>query len=1018
MNETWSDGPVPVWPQSGRTATSESSAPSPDDRLDALAEEFLARRRNGEQPSVEEYAAAHADLADAIRRLFPALLALEDLKPDSAAVTGSHAGAGAGAAGPRSKLLPDRVCDFRILREVGRGGMGIVYEAEQESLGRRVALKVLAVATLLDPRQLARFHREARAAVRLHHTNIVPVFGVGESAGVHYYVMQFIAGLGLDQVLVELRRLRGQARTGGGDVGSEPAYASAGPSAAAVAGTLLTGTFAGPRPAPPSNALAAPGTPAVDRPGEPSAPLVALPGEEGLSAASDSGRQYARSVARIGVQVAEALAYAHRQGVLHRDIKPSNLLLDGHGNAWVADFGLAKAVADDDLTHTGDLVGTLRYMAPERFRGGCEPRSDVYALGLTLYELLALRPAYEGSDRNDLIRRISSEAPPRLRRLEPAAPRDLETIVHKAIEPDPGHRYASAEALAADLRCFLEDRPIAARRARPGERLARWSRRNPALATLLAVVAALLLTIAAGSSVLAWQIGRKADEARAEATRAEFANDALRATQETLRKTLYAARVGLAHAAWLEGGVERARRMLKETRPAPREPDRRGFEWHYLHRLLHSQGLTLHAHSALARIAWHPDGTRLTSIGADSLAKIWDAASGRQLRAFRGHEGGAYHVAYSPDGRRLATCGEDGYIKLWDADSGAEQVPPGGRIRHADVKMAAFSPDGQRLASCSTDGIRVWDAATGTPPWTLAEGGEMVAYSPDGKVLAAPIGPDTVRLWNADDGAALRELHGHGSGPTKVALAFALDGHRLAAAGLGGTTTVWDIDSGRALVSFPGLLWSLAFSPDGRHLATAGVDRVARLRDAATGGELATYRVGADFRVAYCPDGRRLAASNLQGDVMVWDVALDQRTPTIAATAGQTYALACSPDGRHVATGGSDDLIKIWDLDSPGAVLTLRGHSQTVNVVAYSPDGRQLASLDFGKTLRLWDAATGRPQHIIRDDLAVPLYPAFRGDGRRLAVPTRQAVRIYDPETGKAVTELPQAQDAAAGPVC
>ena len=310
----------------------------------------------------------------------------------------------------------------------------------------------------------------------------MPVFGVGESDGVHYYVMQFIAGLGLDQVLGELQRLRGLGLTNGVDLTSRPRATAPRPPWSPA---HLDRHFLAPprRLRTPSRP---PGIPAKDRPAEAAASSVALPGEGGLSAASESGWQYARSVARIGVQVAAALAYAHRQGILHRDIKPSNLLLDGHGNAWVADFGLAKAVADDDLTHTGDLVGTLRYMAPERFQGRCEPRSDVYALGLTLYELLALRPAYEGSDRNDLIRRVSLGAPPRLRRLDPAVPRDLETIVHKAIEPEPEHRYASADALAEDLGRFLEDRPIAARRAGPGERLRagpaatrRWQRSWP-----------------------------------------------------------------------------------------------------------------------------------------------------------------------------------------------------------------------------------------------------------------------------------------------------------------------------------------------------------------------------------------------------------------------------------------------------------------------------------------------------------------------------------------------------------
>ena len=224
--------------------------------------------------------------------------------------------------------------------------------------------------------------------------------------------------------------------------------------------------------------------------------MVSLPGASADSLArSDPDRTFFRSVARIGLQVAEALEYANRQGVLHRDVKPSNLLLDPKGNVWVADFGLAKAADAEDITHSGDIVGTVRYMAPERFAGKCDARSDVYALGLTLYELLALRPAFAAADRHELMRRVMSEEPERLRGLVPHLPRDLETIVHKAIDRDPARRYPTAAALAEDLQRFLDDKPIKARRVTAAEQAWRWARRNPAVASL---AAGLLLALVAG----------------------------------------------------------------------------------------------------------------------------------------------------------------------------------------------------------------------------------------------------------------------------------------------------------------------------------------------------------------------------------------------------------------------------------------------------------------------------------------------------------------------------------------
>jgi serine/threonine protein kinase len=383
--------------------------------------------------------------------------------------------------------------DFRILRVIGRGGMGVVYQAEQESLGRCVALKVLGTSTLLDPQKPRRFHREACAAANLHHTNIVPVFGVGEVQGLHYYVMQFIPGLGLDEVLDELKRLK--ARNGGALRGVATGSRGPGLSAMDVAQSLWTGPpDAAAVAAPPEDATRAATSSA--RPIEPSrdtSSSTTLPRESDLSAVTHASRRYFQGVARLGVQLGAALDHAHQQGVLHRDIKPSNLLLDPYGTVWITDFGLAKATDDDDSTQTGDIVGTVRYMAPERFRGQCDARSDIYAIGLTLFELLAFRPAFTASDRHDLIRQITQEEPAPLRRLDPSVPRDLETIVHKALEKEPGHRYAMARQMADDLQHFLDDRPISARRSSTAERLMRWCRRNPVIATLTAAVGLSLL---------------------------------------------------------------------------------------------------------------------------------------------------------------------------------------------------------------------------------------------------------------------------------------------------------------------------------------------------------------------------------------------------------------------------------------------------------------------------------------------------------------------------------------------
>jgi tetratricopeptide (TPR) repeat protein len=390
--------------------------------LGELAEVFTRQVRQGELPDIEAFARQHPELAERIRELFPTLLVLEGL-----------AGAAGPSSAPGTAAAPDRAGTglaagaafggYRIEREVGRGGMGIVYEAVHVALRKRVALKVLPIGGPQEAGQLERFLREARTAAGLHHTNIVPVFDIGQVSGTPYYAMQFIEGAGLDRVLEQ-------------------------------------------RPADSSEAA------------------------------------LCRWVAELGVQAAEGLAYAHQRGVIHRDIKPSNLLLDQHGVLWITDFGLARRKEDPALTLNGTLVGTPRYMSPEQAEATRRPvdhRTDVYSLGATLYELLARRPAFEGRTPQEVVTQILDRDPLAPRRHNPAVPRDLETIVLKAMAKRPEDRYPSARDLAEDLRRWLRLEPVRARRIGLVGRAVRWGRRNPALAgltaTLLTVVTVGLLGV-------------------------------------------------------------------------------------------------------------------------------------------------------------------------------------------------------------------------------------------------------------------------------------------------------------------------------------------------------------------------------------------------------------------------------------------------------------------------------------------------------------------------------------------
>jgi tetratricopeptide (TPR) repeat protein len=513
--------------------------------LNRLADEFAARYRRGERPALTEYVAKYPELADDIRELFPALVGMEQVKEDRRAIE------------PPAGTLPplEQLGDYRIVREIGQGGMGVVYEAEQISLGRHVALKILPRQLLRQAKQRQRFEREARAAAQLHHSNIVPVFGVGEHDGQPYYAMQFIQGLGLDEVIEELKRMQPGGPSGSGSpapIDNQLRAARKGVSAAAVAYSLVVGEFRpdaaapeGEAPAPTAIVAAGPSPGRAAGRLSDTFGLSATPGALSPPPDDTSGRSrkwtYWQSVARVGVQVAGALEYAHRQGILHRDIKPSNLLLDTCGTVWVTDFGLAKVEDQANLTDTGDVLGTLRYMPPEALDGRYDARGDVYSLGLTLYELLVLRPAFDEVERSKLVKQVSSGVPPRLDRLNRAIPRDLVTIVHKALEPEPDHRYPTAGELAADLQRYLHDEAVQAGRPSVAYRFRKFARRHRKGLATAGLVGGLLLAVAV---TLGWQArDRSARRLVVERAAGQALDEAQRRHQEgNLSEALNAAR--------------------------------------------------------------------------------------------------------------------------------------------------------------------------------------------------------------------------------------------------------------------------------------------------------------------------------------------------------------------------------------------------------------------------------------------------------------------------------------------
>lgn len=462
----------------------------PDDPMGLLMESFTERYRRGERPSLTEYTRQYPEIADRIKRLFPTLVLMEELSPEPE-----------GAVKQTNDLVrpPRQLGEYEIGDELGRGGMGVVFRARQLSLNRDVALKVLTRPQEMGSQALQRFQLEARAAGQLHHPHIVPIIDVGDSEGVHYYAMQLIQGHGLDLILNELRcRYTLQATVGQSTdrVMNSLQRTKSGSSVQAFASAFLSGQF---RP---------------DLEGQVSVRAEDQESSDGATLSVPAG--YFRRVAEIGIQLAEALEFAHKAGILHRDVKPSNVLVDESGHVWVTDFGLAKAVEDatdaaSELTRTGDVIGTIQYMAPERFRGWSDPRSDVYGLGMTLYELLTFHPAFSDSDRLRLMEKVRTVPPAVPRSLNSRIPRDLETIVLKSIEKDASARYLSAAEMADDLRRYLQDRPILARRSSVRERVWQWCRRNPQVSVLSGLLAGLIVVAWLGMLYL-WREAVASDE--------------------------------------------------------------------------------------------------------------------------------------------------------------------------------------------------------------------------------------------------------------------------------------------------------------------------------------------------------------------------------------------------------------------------------------------------------------------------------------------------------------------------
>ncbi len=798
-------------------------------------------------------------------------------------------------------------------------------------------------------------------------------------------------------------------------------------------------------------------------------PYLVLEYVEGLSIDRwcAEGSRGLRERIELFLRVCDAVQYAHGHLVVHRDLKPTNILVTSAGAPKLLDFGIAAvlcpagAESAPDLTVRGQRLFTPRYASPEQARGErVTTASDVYSLGVILYELLTgLRPYATPSDEPSAVLRVlcaevprapstavlrrSGEGPDPSRFPAPLADTkalgrilrgDLDTIAATALRKEPERRYASVEKLAGDLRAHLAHLPISARADTVRYRAAKFARRNR-LALSVAMLVGLMLVAALAVSL---RSSARESEAR---ERAEW--------------QAYVANVAAADAAIGANDVADARRRLEGAPSALRD-----FEWSHLMRRTDRSRRTLVGHAGAVRcLAFSLSGKLLASSSDDATIRLWDPATGAELGVLAGHGEQVTSIAFDPTGERLVSGSLDASVRIWSVRARSELWILRGH--EARVNGVAFSPDGRRVASGDSARTgRVWDADSGAELALLvghtAEIGG-VAFHPRDDVLATCSGDGSTRLWNASDGRALApplEMPGHAASE----LAFSPDCARLAVTSTDGVVFVWDLSNRSLVHSLYGseaLVEDVEFSPDGASLASVGWDRSLRLWDPERGVQRTVLRghVTHIHTVAFSHDGGTLATGSRDGTIKLWDAgAEDVRTlpstqwdPEVAFSpdglllatgtvegvrllevasgrevarltgGGDTRTLAFSPDGERIASGATSGEVNLWDVSTGAEVLTLTGHTNQVHSIAFCPDGSWLASGSWDGTARIWSLPSGEPKAVLEDPGGRVESTAFDPRGRFLATGSSDgAIRFWSVPSWEPLGLLTQAAAADA----
>ncbi|MDB5334834.1 MAG: repeat-containing protein, partial [Planctomycetaceae bacterium] len=927
-------------------------------------------------------------------------------------------------------------------RELGRGGMGVVYQARDTQLGRSVAIKVLLAGPYANLTDLDRWRREAEAVACLAHPNIVQILEIGNHDGRPLIVLEYVAGRNLSELIA----------------------------------------------------------------GQP---------------------QPAQFSAELLEKLSGAVHFAHQRGIVHRDLKPSNVLLatsenrdavslrQGNGETVryepkITDFGLAKRfVGDSSQTRTGALIGTPSYMAPEqtgvsKYVG---PASDVYSLGAILYELLTGKPPFEAESVLETARQVVWDEPIPPSRLAPRVPRDLETICLKCLRKEPYKRYATADALADELRRYLTGQPILARPISIWQQTVRWAWRRPAIAALIAV------SVVALTSVLMLNLWHTAElkksnqrltdalteteseRARAEREQAEAERQSERYREQLNRsqRGLFALQLAQVESLW-RNDPGRGLVLLEDSSVCP--VHLRDFTWRYLYGLCKRDRRVLAAPGrGLTWVALSPNGHQAAAIGTDHRVRIWkldpamileteepveilaattqlllsaawrddqslllvekngatsswdqasfgtretiingttgagcaaftltakhlalgyasgevklyDLQSKKVQHTLAAHAGAVQSVAFSRDERWLVTCGTEGAICVWDVASGQRQIEITPRT---DPALAvAFAPDGKLLATGHNDEtVKLWQPSDGKLVATLKghlSGVIALSFSHDGQTLASGSRDLSVRLWDVASRQPRTSLTGHAKAVT--ALDFSADDRTLISASLDGTARVWETVTPAPFVEWTGhrdRILALAFSPDGRMLASSSKDMTVKLWDRGTGQIRHTLeRVHRVRRIVFTRDSKLMLTASEDRSVRLWDPATGKQLNMLTGHQGQVFGMDLAPDEQSIVTASDDHTLRLWDLPDRDVRASFGDQTDSTAVVVYSPDGKVVVSAGADHAIRVWDVATQKLLHTLTGHQGWVHGLAFSPDGTTLVSTSYdETARMWDTRSWK-----------------